>query len=292
MTIMTDTTIVAVPPATSSTPVIDWPAVIGGSAVAAALSFVLFAFGTSAGIAAVSPFAYNNPSATTVSIVSAAFFLLVMIGSFLAGGYFAGRFRRPIDDATLEEREVRDGANGAVVWGVSLLIGVALAMMVAGAAGRTAASVTGHAATIAGAGAATAATSDRVSGMVDNLLRSEPGANVTATTDEQRAALGRIFMNSFNTGTVSEDDKTYLIRFVAARAGVNEDEARKRVDAAIAQTRQAAENAKQAAEKARRATAILGFLIAAASLLSLGAAYWGATAGGSHRDQRVIGGFA
>ena len=238
---MTDTTIVAVPPATSSTPVIDWPAVIGGSAVAAALSFVLFAFGAAAGIASVSPFAYNNPSATTVSAISAAWFLLVMIGSFLAGGYFAGRFRRSIDDTTLDEREVRDGANGAVVWGISLLIGIALAMMVAGAAGRTAAGITGHAASMAGTSAASIASSDRVGSMVDTLLRSEPGANVTATTDEQRAALGRILTNSFNTGTVSEDDKTYLIRFVAARAGVNEDEARKRVDAAVAQARQAAE---------------------------------------------------
>jgi hypothetical protein len=289
---MTDTTIVAVPPSNSPT-VLDWAAIFAGAAIATALSLVLFAFGTAGGVASVSPYSYNNPSATTVSIVGTAFVLLVMIGSFIAGGYFAGRFRRTTGTAiSLDERSARDGAHGLAVWAVAMLIGVAIAGSIASGVVRTAASVTGQAASMAAPAAGNAARSaassishDQVSAVLDGLMRADPRAPAGAANNEdQRSAVSRILASSFLRGTVTEDDKTYLIQVVAARAGVNEDEARKRVDAAIAQVKQAAETAKAAADKARKAAAILAFLIGAASIISAGGAYWAATAGGEHRD--------
>jgi hypothetical protein len=67
----------------------------------------------------VSPYSWNNPSATTLSIIAVAWFVIVMIGSFLVGGYFAGRFRTPIELRSAE-REIRDGAHGLLVWALDL----------------------------------------------------------------------------------------------------------------------------------------------------------------------------
>jgi hypothetical protein len=54
-----------------------------------------------------------------------------MIGSFLVGGYFAGRFRTPIELRSAE-REIRDGAHGLLVWALRLAVGLALAFISAG----------------------------------------------------------------------------------------------------------------------------------------------------------------
>lgn len=286
---MTDTTIVAVPPAAPSVSIIDWASVLAGAAVAAALSFVLFTFGAAVGLASVSPFSYANPSATTLSAAGAFWILVVMIGSFTLGGYFAGRFRRVTNTAlTVDERVARDGAHGLAMWAVGLLVGAFIAASVAAGVGRTAASVSGHAAAMAGpaaASAARAATPDQIAAISDGLMRADPRAASNAGAGEdQRSAVARIFAASVARGQVSEDDKTYLVRLVAARSGQNEEEARRRVDAAIAEVRAYAESAKQAADKARKAAIILAFLIAAGSIVSAGAAYWAATTGGEHRD--------
>src|SRR5512145_3047386 len=118
---MTDTTTVVAMPGDRSTN-FDWGAIIGGALVATALSFVLFAFGSAAGVASVSPYSWNNPSGMTLTIVGAAYVSVVMIGAFLVGGYFAGRYRRPSGTAaSLEERQSRDGAHGLLMWALALL---------------------------------------------------------------------------------------------------------------------------------------------------------------------------
>lgn len=277
---MTDTTIVAMPPATAHS-YVDWGPVFGGALVATALSFVLFSFGSAAGVASVSPYSWNNPSLTTLSVVATAWCVVVMIASFLAGGYFAGRLRRPSGDAGPEERERRDGAHGLIVWALGLLIGAGLAAMVAGATLHGAASAVGS----AGGAAAGSLGPDRLAGIVDTMLRAAPSANGAATArgEDPRAEVTRIIATSTRSGSVSDADRTYLAQLVAARAGIAEDEARRRVDAAI-------EQAKDAANTARKMAALVAFLIGASSLLSAGAACWGATAGGRHRDEALMSG--
>jgi hypothetical protein len=273
---MTDTTIVAVPPA-PATSYVDWGSVIGGALVASALSFILFAFGSAAGVGSVSPYSASNPSVTTLSLIATAWFVIVMIGSFLVGGYFAGRFRRPYAEGVSDERETRDGAHGLLVWALGLVVGVALAFMVAGATARNVATAAGQ----AGGVAASSISADQMNGYIDTMLRAGPQATGQQRADDPRAEIGRILSASMARGEVTAEDRTYIARLVAARAGIPEDEARRRVDAAI-------EQAKQAADKARKAAAILAFLIGAASLLAAGAAYWGATAGGQHRDEAIM----
>ncbi|BAT61874.1 hypothetical protein GJW-30_1_04436 [Variibacter gotjawalensis] len=291
---MTDTTIVAAEPSPAgNASVIDWAAIFAGAAVATALSFVLFTFGTAIGLASVSPYSGSNPSATTVSAAGAFWVLVVMIGSFALGGYFAGRFRRLTSTAlTVDERTVRDGAHGLAVWAIGILVGAFLAASLASGIGRTASAVAGQAASAAApaAGAAASAGASRVSGdqlssIVDGMVRADPAAsNNAANSQDTTASISRILAASALRGNISEEDKTYLVRLVAARSGISEDDARRRVDAAVAQARAAAESAKQAADKARKAAVIIAFLLAAASIVSAGAAYWSGTLGGEHRD--------
>ena len=273
---MTDTTtVVAMPSDRSSN--FDWGAIIGGALVATALSFVMYAFGSAAGVASVSPYSWNNPSGMTLTIVGAAYISVVMIGSFLVGGYFAGRYRRPTGSAaSLEERQSRDGAHGLLMWALALLIGVVIAYWAATSAISGAASA-------AGGAAAAAARTDGVSVAIDRMLRDGGPAESTAQDSHRdtRAEVARILStNALTRGEISTEDRDYVARLVAAEARIPQDEARKRVDATI-------ERAKEAANTARKAAAGIAFLIGALSILSAGAAYWAAMAGGRERDSDV-----
>ena len=272
---MTDTTTVVAVPSDRSTN-FDWGAVIGGALIATALSFVLFAFGSAAGVASVSPYSWNNPSAMTLTMVGAAYVSVVMIGSFLVGGYFAGRYRRPAGTAaSIEERQSRDGAHGLLMWALALLVGVTIAYW-------STASVVSGVSSAAGGAAAVAARSDGVSTAIDRMLRvgtAEPAG--TSAPRDSRAEIARIFSTSALTrGEINNDDRDYVARLVAAEARIPPEEARKRVDAAI-------EQAKSAADKARKATAGIALLIGALSMLAAAAAYWAAMAGGRERDSNV-----
>jgi CHASE3 domain sensor protein len=89
-----------------------------------------------------------------------------------------------------------------------------------------------------------------------------------------------ITTNALTRGEISNEDRDYVARIVAAEARIPPEDARKRVDATI-------EQAKQAANTARKATAGIAFLIGALSMFAAGAAYWAAMAGGRERDENV-----
>jgi hypothetical protein len=285
---MTDTTTVVAMPSDRSTN-FDWGSIIGGALVATALSFVLFAFGSAAGVASVSPYSWNNPSAMTLTIVGAAYVSVVMIGSFLVGGYFAGRYRRPAGTAaSIEERQSRDGAHGLLMWAVALLVGVAIAYW------STTAVVSGVTSAASGA-VAGAARSDAVSTAIDRMMRPAPAADpaaanapatapagtTTAAPRDSRAEIARVITtNALTRGEITNEDRDYVARLVAAETRLTPEEARKRVDTTIAQ-------AKQAADTARKAAAGIAFLIGALSIFAAGAAYWAAMAGGRERDANV-----
>jgi hypothetical protein len=278
---MTDTTTVVAMPSDRSTN-FDWGSVIGGALIATALSFVLFAFGSAAGIASVSPYSWNNPSGITLTIVGAAYVSVVMIGSFLVGGYFAGRYRRLAGSAaSVDERRSRDGAHGLLMWALALLVGVAIAYWSATAAISGVSSVAGGA--VAGA-----ARSDAVSVALDRMMRVSPAepANTEAPSTiaaprDSRAEVARVITtNALTRGEISNEDRDYVARIVAAETRLTPEEARKRVDTTI-------EQAKQAANTARKATAGIAFLIGALSIFAAGAAYWAAMAGGRERDENV-----
>lgn len=265
------TTVVAVP--SDRTTNFDWGAILGGTLIATALSFVLFAFGSAAGIASVSPYSWNNPSPTTITYVGAVYVSVVMIGSFLVGGYFAGRYRRPAGGtASVNERQARDGAHGLLMWALALLLGAGIAYCTTMTAARGVASTAG----------AAAANPDAVSAAVDRMLRPTTADPTNAARPENsRAEVGRIIsVSALTRGEISTEDRDYVARIVATEARIPQDDARKRVDATI-------EQAKQAANKARKVAAGIAFLIGALSMLAAGAAYWAAMAGGREREENL-----
>jgi hypothetical protein len=86
------------------------------------------------------------------------------------------------------------------------------------------------------------------------------------------------------TGEVPADDRAHVAQLVAARTGLSQSDAEKRVDEVLAKADAAV---RTAAERARRAGVLLAFLTAASLLAAAAASWWAARLGGRHRDQGV-----
>ena len=113
---------------------------------------------------------------------------------------------------------------------------------------------------------------------VDALLRSNPTANPN-TTDLRatRPEIARILTSGLRGGEVPEPERTYMAQVVAARTGLNQAEADKRVSDVINQTKTALDNARKAAAK-------LSLWLTASLLIGAFAASLAATEGGYVRD--------
>jgi len=105
-------------------------------------------------------------------------------------------------------------------------------------------------------------------------------ARAVAPGDETRAEMSRIMASAVVNGSLSGEQRAYLVQLAAQRAGIPQQEAERRVD-------QAFNAAREAADKARRAGILTGFVTAASLVLSLGAAWWAAVRGGNHRDNSI-----
>jgi hypothetical protein len=268
-----------------------WSVVIAGALAAWAVTFIFISLGSGIGLTVTSP--YSGPGAGTMGIAGAIWLLFSETVAFTAGGYLAGRLRVR-DHIPGPETKFRDAAHGFMVWvvGASLM---GLAVLVGGAfAAKTAADVAGSA---TGAAISAAANSDNnnnsegVTGYyVDRLFRGNsgtPGAAASggqqqSLTAEQRAEAMRIVTTSIRNGSVSDADKDYLARLIAARTGIPQDEAVRRVD--DVQT-QAAQAVRDAADKARTAAAYLAFWSFMALLFGAVAATLAGMLGGELRDE-------
>ena len=104
---------------------LDWPAVLAGAVVAAAIGFVFSTFGAAIGLSLVSPYD-GDGSALAAAVAVAIWMVWTAASSFIAGGYIAGRMRRRVDTAEADEVAVRDGIHGLTVWGAGVVIGVVL----------------------------------------------------------------------------------------------------------------------------------------------------------------------
>lgn len=257
---------------------VDWPAVIAGAISASAISFVLLAFGAAIGLSLTSPWPHAwGLGASGLAILAAIWVLLSQVGSFAAGGYLGGRLRARFTDAAASEVEFRDGAHGFLVWALGALLGAWLLGTTLGAATRTGA----HAAAAIGAGAASHP--DAASNAADFLFRGQragpaPDANASAALERNRAEAARIVAYSITGGELAQRDRTYLAQLVAARTGLAQPEAERRVDEAITEAR-------ATVDRARKSAVLASFLTAASLLISAAAACAAANLGGKHRDQ-------
>lgn len=252
---------------------VDWCAIIAGTVLASAISLIFIAFGSALGLTFVSPFSGEGSSAVGMAIAAALWLIWVQVSSFLAGGYITGRLRRRVGDSTEHESDVRDGSHGLLAWALGVVV---LAVFTAASIGVTA---TGAAVAV-GSQADTIAA--RSSYYVDRLLR--PGdAPPPAGTEEgdARTEIGRILARSAMGSRLSDDDKAYLARIVAARTGLQQAEAEQRIETMVTE-------AKLAADKARKFGIVAAFLAAATLLVSALAAWFAAQWGGRHRDEGTI----
>jgi hypothetical protein len=279
-------------------PYLEWGPIFAGAIAAAAISFLLLSFGAAVGLTLTSPWPNTGARLWVVALAVAWFALAVQIASFAAGGYLAGRMRRPWAESP-GEGEFRDNIHGLMVWAVGVLFGALLLGLTSGAALRT---VTQSAATVAG-GAASGATNAAVLSTTpadyatDLLLRSEgstAGQSPTAqTTPAQRdsndptvrAEAGRIFTATIRNQEFSARDRDYLVRVVQSRTGLPEAEAQRRVDAAVNEARDVEIKIREQADKARKAAVITGFIAAVSLLISLAVACLAAGIGGRHRNE-------
>ena len=273
----------AVPLAPADRPYVDWGAIFAGGILAAAVSSILVTFGSAVGLSLSSPFQGEGMSVKALLIAAAIYAVWVTASSFIAGGYLAGRIRRNTGTGTPHEGHVRDGAHGLIVWALGALLLIYLAT-------TTAAGVAKSGAAMAGSALSTAASvMSGVSGtpgyFADMLLRNPATAPGPSGADAARQEVADIFAHSAISGTVTPEDKSYLSRIVAARTGLPQADADKRVDAVITQTGAAADTAKRAVEQARRAGVLLAFLTAASMAIGAAGAWWGASLGGRHRDE-------
>ena len=288
---------------------VDWPAILAGTVIATAISFLFLTFGSALGLSMTSAYEGEGMSLVWFAIAAALWLLWVQISGFFAGGYIAGRLRRRKHDATEHESDIRDGSHGLIVWGLGILIGGLIALSGLGSAVSTATSAAGTA--VAGVASAAGEAIDPNGLLIDRLLRAgtteaaaapeagaapvpetgaapAPEAATPASAEDSRAQIGRILVSSVVTGTLEDGDRQYLASQVAATAGIPQAEAEQRVDAMWEQAQQIEADARAAADRARQIAMIAAFITAASLLISAAAAYYAATLGGNHRDKQVV----
>ena len=285
---------------------VDWGAILAGAVFAAAISFLFLSFGAAVGLSATSQIRGEGFSASAMLLATGIWVLWVQVSAFMAGGYLVGRLRGYWLAATPHEAEMRDGGHGLLVWAVSALIGAytagsaAISLASAGASALNRAE-TARESALSGAAQKAASIADvpRASRLdptgtvVDQLFRREqPVRQPGAGTSEARTEVARILASAaLNSGKVSEGDRAYIAKTIAARTALSQEAAEVRVNQLLNKAELAAAKAdtqaREAADSARRIAVISGFILAVSLLVSALAAWWGATTGGRHRDEGI-----
>ncbi len=257
---------------------VSWAAVMGGAFVAAALSLILLALGVGLGLSSVSPWSNVGASASTIGTAAIVWLILIQVISSSMGGYLAGRLRTKWANIHTDEVYFRDTAHGFLTWAVALVVTAAFLT-------SAATYMVGGAASSAAGGIATGVQADgreldSNEYFVDTLFRSDsvkPDSNGAPVLGE----VGRIFAKSLRQGDLPAADKSYLAKLVAARTGLSQTDAEKRVSDVFA-------GAQQAADTARQAMAHTLLWVFLALLIGAFCASFAATIGGRQRDHVVI----
>jgi hypothetical protein len=276
-----DTTVV-VPPYRNG---IAWGPVLGGAVVAVAVTALLAAIGSGFGLASLSAYGGDNPSATTFTVMAAVWLLVMQWVSSFFGGYLAGRLRSGLSGIHTDEVTFRDTACGLVSWAAATLFIIGLVGSGAGSLLSGAGHAISEMAGAAAGGAAHSMSSDANEGssyLVDTMFRST-APDAKETPAEARAEAGRILATGA-VGEIGKPDHDYLVQMVAARTGMEPAEATKRVDAVIATEKQVVEKAKQAAEAARKAALKFALFTGFSMLVGAFIACVAGAIGGRQRD--------
>jgi hypothetical protein len=256
------------PPSTRSADDIwslQWTPIVAGAFAACAVSAIMVTFGTTVGLGVSSTAPTWRDASVALWLLSGIYLILQALISFGCGGYLAGRCRVPYGGVS-DDVEKRDGLHGIASWALAIILGIALAALVALGVNRPTTLTQ-----------PTSTTEPSVlSYEIDHLFRSArrpPNLDLAPL----RAEAGRVLMTSSGHSGVSSDDRAYLIQLVTATTGLAGADAERRVDTVITDSR-------TAISRTRASTIVLAFSVATALLLGAVAAWAGAEAGGRHRD--------
>ena len=263
---------------------VSWPAIVAGAFVAVATSLIFIALGSGVGFASISPWANHGVSATTFTVTSVIWVIVTQWVSAGLGGYIAGRLRTRWIGTHTHEVFFRDTAHGLITWSVATLVVVSIlgsSLFSAAGAGVQAASEV-----VAGGakGAMISATSPTGNYEIDRLLRAAD-ASSTQAAEDPRPQVAAMLANAAVSGEMPAADRAYLTQLVAARTGMSQADAQKRVDDFAARMNDVEVKAKAAADTARKAAAELSIYLALSLLLGAFIASVSAALGGRLRDE-------
>jgi hypothetical protein len=253
---------------------VSWSAVIAGGFVTAAISLILLSLGTGLGLSSISVWSSSN----TISKVGAAAIIWMIFTHFASaafGGYLAGRLRTKWTNIHSDEVYFRDTAHGFLAWSVAVVV---TAAFLASAASAMMGNSTAESKYSGAQSSASNASANAY--FVDMLFRtSSPKLDAVSVAD--RSEVEAIFAASLKHTELSADDKSYLDQLVAARTGLSNAEADKRVGDTF-------DKAKEAADTARKILAHTLLWAFCALLIGAFSASFAATIGGRQRDHVVV----
>ena len=269
---------------------VSWAAIFAGAAAATATSLLLLTLGSGIGLSSVSPWQNSGATATTFAVGAAVWLIIVQWLASALGGYLTGRLRTKWVSTHNDEVFFRDTAHGFVTWSVATLFGamvlasVGSSLISGGVSAVT--GIAGGAAQGASQAASTSASSlDPSAFLVDTLFRpTTPNADGASAADAKSEAT-RILVTSVRNGSLAPADKTYLAQLAAARTGISQQDAEKRVDDMMAQAKAAADKAREAADQARKSASRLAFFTFFSMLIGAFIASAAAALGGRQRDE-------
>jgi hypothetical protein len=192
--------------------------------------------------------------------------------SSAVGGYLAGRLRNRWLGVESHEVLFRDTAHGFLAWAVASVVG---AILLATPVTSLLSSATSGAAQAVSSSQATGP----MDGYADTLLRPDnPSAENTANAGDTRRELSRLLTADFRNGAEpSVADRSYIAKLVAARTGLSQADAEKRVNDVITQI-------KADLDKARKAAMQLAIWLTLSLFIGAFSAALAATEGGGLRD--------
>jgi hypothetical protein len=245
----------------------SWAAIFAGAVVAASVSLILLALGAGLGFASLSPWAGEGASAATIGVMTGVWLIIMQWASAASGAYLTGRLRTRWAGLHTHEVFFRDTAHGFLTWALATVL--------------TAGVLASSTASLVGGGVQAAAT---VAGGAAQGAAAQGTAEAAKATDADRAYTVDTL---FRTAEIPAADRTYLAGLVSARAGVDQAEAQRRVDAAITAEQQAVAKAKETADKARKAASGFSIFTALSMLIGAFIACVAAALGGHRRDEHA-----
>lgn len=278
-------------PVESSQTALSWGPIIGGAIAATGITLILLLVGSGFGLTMVSPWSGESSSAATLGVTAAIWLIVVQWLSSALGGYLTGRLRTKWAAVHTDEVFFRDTAHGFLSWALAtiLVMGfLASSLTSLASAGASAVGSAASTATTAGAASSTGSSDGSdlsTSYFTDMLLR--PGrVTADARTDSTAAAseVSRILLQIAAAGEVAEPDRAYIASVVSARTGLNEADARNRVDTVLGQIEAAKVKAQESADTARKAAATTALVGAISLLVGAFIASAAAALGGKQRD--------